>query len=439
MIRRDMLRLLASAAWAGNAVHEFGTAADELFAGFCLGFPLFEFARTAYASTAPRSCGGAWLFNTPLSRRQLSDPSNRQITAINNDCLVTNARIDLSGGPVVVEIPDIEGRYFSAAFMDAFTDNFFFVGTRPTAGRGGRFALVPPGWSRASVPAGAQPVLSPTLDVWMLVRILIDGPEDAAAVHALQDRIYIEPPKGWQGGAILSVEPGDVTDARNFLVVVRDMHSRCDAADPRVARASEHADFQSKRPDEIAMRWTGAIAEGLARLRLAPLDGRDADGWSYSLASTGAFGTNDEMRARIALLGLAALPPEEAFYAHALADREGRVLVGQGSYRLRLPAGEIPVDAFWSLTMYSIDPDGRLYLVPNPGARYSIGDRSRHLIKNPDGTLDIFLQRRAPEGPLSANWLPTPEGPFRPLFRGYLAQRRFRELQWRLPPIERID
>ena len=88
-------------------------------AAFNLAFPLFEFARSAWAAACPTAQTPNGAFNTFVHRRRLSDPSQRMITAINNDCLVSNARIDLSNGPLLLSVPDIEDRYFSVAFMDA--------------------------------------------------------------------------------------------------------------------------------------------------------------------------------------------------------------------------------------------------------------------------------------------------------------------------------
>jgi hypothetical protein len=39
----------------------------------------------------------------------------------------------------------------------------------------------------------------------------------------------------------------------------------------------------------------------------------------------------------------------------------------------------MPVDAFWSLSMYGPSPDGRRFFVDNPMRRYAIGYRTRGL------------------------------------------------------------
>ncbi len=432
---------------AGSALPAVARAASSGLEGaILLAFPLFEFARTGWGLAGPSAEHPAGRYNQLIHRRVLTDPSQRAITATNNDCLVSNARIDLSSGALLLDVPDIRDRYFSIALMDAFTDNFRFIGTRATHGAGGRFLLAPPGW-RGALPQGVTRIDTPSTDVWMLVRILVDGAHDYARVNTLQDRITLTPVGGDGAPGLLPVAPGDGRDPANLLAVANAMLARIPVHDPRVRRAAGWAALGLKRgvPEAFAAlsratqaQWRRELPETLARLAL-PRPGavRKSDGWSYSAATLGTFGGHDFLRAQIALIGLAALPPEEAFYGQALSDADGAPFEGSHAYRLRVPAGGPPVDAFWSLTMYQVENDGRLFLTPNPIERYSIGDRTPGLVRNADGSLDILMQHGAPDNPLAANWLPTPAGPFRPSFRAYLARPALLSLKWRLPAIER--
>ena len=59
-------------------------------------------------------------------------------------------------------------------------------------------------------------------------------------------------------------------------------------------------------------------------------------------------------------------------------------------------------------------------LVKNAIERFSIGDRTKGLTYNPDGSLDIYIQNQAPAGHES-NWPPCPaSGLFRINYRIYL-------------------
>ena len=122
-------------------------------------------------------------------------------------------------------------------------------------------------------------------------------------------------------------------------------------------------------------------------------------------------------------------------YFHASFAADGQRLTGDHKYVWKLPAAGVPADAFWSLTMYQGEPDGRFFLVENPIRRYAIGDRTPGLIKGADGSLEVLIQRTKPDGPLAANWLPAPAGPMRLALRAYLPKPELRSRRWKVPPL----
>jgi hypothetical protein len=159
------------------------------------------------------------------------------------------------------------------------------------------------------------------------------------------------------------------------------------------------------------------------------------DGWSKSPPGIGTSSASDEVRAAVALAGLGALPKDEAIYWSATLDRDGAELDGGQRYRLTIPA-EVPAGAFWSLSMYERLPDGRLFYVDNPLARYAVGNRTPGLTRNTDGSLTLILTAVEPT---DGNWLPSPRaGPFTLVFRAYLPEAPILEGRWRLPAVERI-
>ena len=94
-----------------------------------------------------------------------------------------------------------------------------------------------------------------------------------------------------------------------------------------------------------------------------------------------------------------------------------------------------PVNAFWSLTMYSV-PD--FYLVDNPINRYSIGDRTPGVILDDDGALTITISHQRPTGEkAAANWLPSPAGDFRPVMRMYEPDAAILDQSYEFPAITR--
>ncbi len=125
---------------------------------------------------------------------------------------------------------------------------------------------------------------------------------------------------------------------------------------------------------------------------------------------------------------------EEAAYWTTTMDGSGQTLGGGHGYVLHFPAGKLPPnDAFWSLT--ATDVVG--YMVSNPTNRYSVGDRSP-LAQNADGSVDIYLQHQAPSRH-EENWLPTPSGKFKLMFRVYLPGAAILDGTYQLPRVVRAQ
>lgn len=440
MNRRQFAQSLTTgaAALALGAPRAFAQSPASIRDAFLYGFAPYEMARLAARSTAASG------FNRFAHRTTLADHTARTVTTPNNDTLYSSAWVDLSGGPVEFVSPSVIGRYFSVAFMSAFTDNFRLVGTRATGGRGGRFWIVGPGF-RGVAPAGVELIRSPTTDLWVLARILVDGASDLEAATAVQRRFTMTPATA---DAITPrrVAPTSANDAHNFLAVVNESLWRSRNGSGPASRAARYratglgpveSDTWDALPEVQRALWQGTITQTLGELKSGfGKKGREIGGWFYPAANTGNFGDDDAFRAQIALSGIGALPPEEAVYLSAAKDAKGAELNGAAAYTFSLPAGGAPVDAFWSLTMYEPDADGRWFFIDNPIHRYAIGNRTPGLKVNADGSLAITLGADQPAD--TSNWLPAPRGPFRVSFRAYLPRANLRSGQWTLPALAKL-
>lgn len=159
------------------------------------------------------------------------------------------------------------------------------------------------------------------------------------------------------------------------------------------------------------------------------------NGWSYPRANLGDYGQDYLYRAIVALQGLGALPVAEALYMKAAGDDGAGTFTGDGPYRLTMPA-QLPLDGFWSLSMYEATADGQFFFTDNPLHRYTIGDRTQGLKRNADGTLDLWIGRTDPGGDKTANWLPAPQsGPFAMYLRAYLPRPEMLDGRFRFPAI----
>jgi hypothetical protein len=428
-------------------------AAEAYVYGFPLIFDLHEVARCAYeglGSLAPAP------FNSFGHASKLAGPDERFVS-VNNDTIYSIAQVDVSGGPVLLRVPDTADRYYVLQFVDAWTNNFAYVGRRATGTTAGSFLLVPPGWT-GEAPDGARVIEFPTAVASIVGRWACDGPADLAAVRALQSKLTLEP-HGAQALLHGIPVPASVPEELAFFEQLRTWAqafppSGLDQAyQQRFARlglldaVSPYADC----PAELARALTAGADAAKQKMETALKAGGLSpvtNGWTltfhmfdYNLDHLGP-GTIDDpawkmsdrhrsylARALAARGGLWGNHGYEAAYPMTYVDADGDQLDGGNRYTLTF-GQDPPVQAFWSITMYDL-PD--FYLVANPIDRYSIGDRTPGLRRDGDGSVTIVIQHEPPVDP--SNWLPTPAAPFRPIMRLYEPAADILDGTYQIPPI----
>ncbi len=334
------------AAAPAAATPEPPTETARLRAAYVFALPVFEMMRARHLQVSKVEALGAPGVNHLYARTTLADAHSRDVTTPNNDTLYSSAWLDLAGGPVILDTPALPGRYHSVALMDLFTNNVAIVGTR-TGGKGGRYLIAGPGWN-GTPPPQTTVLRSPTNDAWLLVRVLVNGPDDlATATGLIRGFSLAVPPENAKPVPVTAVPTAD-PDAATFLAVV----------DEAAARNRVGKDIP-QRPE-----WTtlglipggppagpaGSVGQGPPALHAEVATGLAQagtviDGWSYPGAGIGAYGDSDDLaRARVALGGLGALPRTEAIYLTAVADKAGAPLTGTRAYTAHIP-GHLPVGA----------------------------------------------------------------------------------------------
>jgi hypothetical protein len=403
------------------------------------GMPAFEMARLAYDFSYDPGNSRRVPVNSFAHRRILSDHRHRLVTTPNHDTLYSSAVIDLSLGPVTLQVPAFGPRYHSLAFMDSYTNNFAYVGTRATGGEGGSYVIAGPG-RHIEAPAGARILRAPGNHISILARILVEGASDYAQVHRLQDRLALSGPAPVRSDLVRPL----TGDGENFAAVVnRVLHDDpppdADAPLLKELAAAGLGGGVTALTSEQRQWWRRDFTRVRSELIAASKEiGSTIFGWQYSQSSVGNFGTDYRTRAVIAIQGMAANIPAESVYALALTDADGRTLDRRHRYRLRLLPGAPPADGFWSLSIYEVMADGGTYFADNALHRYAVGSLSPDLHRNEDGSLDVLIQKESPRD-FTANWLPAPEGKCALMMRAYLPRPDMLDGRFRYPGIERLD
>ena len=430
-------------------------------------FPLHEMYRTRWNATVHERNPVRQRLNRFLHVPNLATHRARAVTTPNTDTLYSSAWLDLSAEPIFLSVPDMGGRYYSFAFMAMSTDNFAYVCRRLDGNRPRPRMIVGPAWTGVAE-TDVELVRAPSNGVWLLGRILVDGPPDLESVRTLQSRTLLETPALRNERRILetqelmpqrTIAPAEPTadwpapnsaDPFDLLEVGMRVLGESPIGERDKAMLEELAPLRLRPRRKFDARVFSepdreAIKRGIARARAEIRGaGRAAvtivNGWSYPKNTLGNFGDDHLYRAVIALTGLAALETAEATYLMCGSDAEGKPLDGRGRYVLRFQPGRLPpAQAFWSLTMYEVTPEGRAFFTDNPLSRYAIGDRSKGLVYGADGSLEIVLQHDRPASGNEANWLPAPAGPMRLVLRAYEPSPALLDGSWRAPAVQRVS
>lgn len=374
--------------------------------------------------------------NRLIHRRQYPDAADRGVVRPNFDTLYSAAWLDLTE-PVVLSVPEAD-RYTIFPLYDMWTDVFASFGTRTAFGD---FAVVGPGWTGA-VPEGAHRIEAPTPAVWLIGRTQTNGPDDYAAVHAYQDAVRLTPVGSAEpepDGDDEPVGPEEPMRQVQAMSAAGFFSTGCRLLARHGAHPTDHAVLMRMagiglRPgplDEVHPALEAAPATAQAGMRrVLEASGRLVNGWRLQTSGMGVWGNDYARRAAFALIGLGALPVEDAVYPICAVDADGMPLTGDQDYVLRFEADALPpVRAFWSVTVY--DQEG--YQVPNAIDRFTLGDRDA-LTYGPDGSLELHVRSE----PADTNWLPSPPGqPFTLTMRLYDCEPAVVNGTWDPPPVRR--
>jgi hypothetical protein len=127
-------------------------------------------------------------------------PDDTAIQTPNSDTPYSYVGADLRAEPLVFFVPAVEKeRYYSLQFIDLYTFNFAYVGSRATGNEAGSYMLAGPNWT-GDKPAGIREIIRSETDIaFVLYRTQLFSPDDIENVKRVQAGYKVEPLSAFLG------------------------------------------------------------------------------------------------------------------------------------------------------------------------------------------------------------------------------------------------
>lgn len=368
-------------------------------------------------------------------------------------------------GPVVLEVPPAEGGSINGNIVNIWQMPLEDAGpSGADAGKGGKYLILPPGY-KDTMPEGYIALPCETFGSYALLRSNLTSHGDADIAKSVA---YAKQLKVYPLSAAVNPPETVFTDAKD---VVFDSTIRYDASfftslnriiqnEPWLARDKAMIDQlrslgiekgKSFSPDKRTSKALTAGIEEARDLLEARYDAGfppffETGRWSFPVfpslvkAIQTSYGDPDTypiddrgVLYTFAFIGIKRLGAGQ-FYLVTIKDKDGRTLNGRRTYRVKVPA-DAPVEQYWSITAYDRQTHALIRNMP----RASRSSQIPELKKNADGSVDILIGPKAPEG-MEDNWIPTDsKREFELMLRLYAPTKAFFEKKWMLPDVERVS
>lgn len=428
---------------------------------YIYGYPMVDNYRVEYdyyVDSSNKEYKAPW--NQIANIARVFTSADKAVQTANSDTPYSWIGYDLRNEPLVLSLPEIEERrYYSVQFIDSYTYNFAYLGSRTTGNKAGTYMLVGPNWKGEAVD-GIDKVLKSETEIGVIVyRTQLFNPADIDNIKAIQAKYTVQPLSAFLGkdpvATSTAIEwmkpltPDEQKSSLEFFNVMNFVMNFCPTVPSETALMERFAKigvgagktivFATLSP-EIKAAFEAGIKEAW-EITYADLMKKVTAG---EITSEDVFGTrsyiNGNYLYRMAgdVLGLYGNSKEEAFYPLYRQDSEGNKLdATTNKYTLSFKAGELPpVNAFWSLTMYDLPQS---LMVENPINRYLINSPMLpELKKDADGGITLYIQHESPGKDKESNWLPAPKGPFWTVLRLYWPKPEAYDGTWKKPEINLV-
>jgi hypothetical protein len=408
---------------------------------YIYGFPMVDSYRiqhSYFVNKEDPEYKGGW--NEIHNTARVYTPADKAVQTPNSDTPYSMLGADLRTEPLVLTVPPIpQDRYYSLQFVDGYTYNFAYVGSRTTGNGGGKYLLAGPNWNGAK-PDGINEVIRSDTDLaFVIYRTQLFGPSDIDSVKKIQDGYQVAPlsvhlnqPAPAQAPPIDFVPPlppeqektsPQFFEILNFVLRFAPTLPNEKSLRDRFAQigiGSGGSFDADKLAPEMRTAIQGGMSDAWADLNKLKKDKVDTG----EVGSAQFFGTAEDLKGNYlyrmagAVFGIFGNTAAEALYPGIVNDSSGAPLTGANNYTVRFAPGQLPpVNAFWSLTMYELPQS---LLVENTMQRYLINSPMLpSLLADPDGGYTFYVQNASPGLDKESNWLPAPTGPFQMVLRLY--------------------
>lgn len=365
---------------------------------------------------------------------------------VNPNMSVTNSQLWIAvddDTPVVLDIPRIEGRFYTAQICDEWGEVITNINPRNFLLQSyGQFAFVAPGYT-GEIPDDAVRIVLRSHKAKMLARVELQRSPDvavelqkkirASALGKVSVSAAVDLPD-FDNESLIGVELFD--HAEEILISAIDVSPKAAQLQAKVRAVAAAVEDPEVREDTESLLRDKVIPE--FRLFSVTEAGATKNNWLGTLV-VGNYGDDYAIRTAANLIGIWAQSRHEVIYHVTTRDVAGEPLHGDKRYVLDFPADALPQDVvneFWSVHLVSL-PDFRP--VPNPLQRYVLSTWS-NVVKEPDGSLKLLIAPQ-PDGSMpESNWLPSPAGqPFSLTFRSYVPKPVVQSGDWFPPPVAAID
>ena len=446
----------APAAPAPTAQQELSDIAKE---AYIYGYPMVDNYRVQYSyfvDAKSPEYKGPW--NQIHNTARVFTPNDKTIQTPNSDTPYSALGADLRAEPLVISVPAVDkARYYSAQFIDLYTYNFAYVGSRATGTEAANYLLAGPDW-KGDTPAGIKQLIrSETQLAFVLFRTQLFNDKDIEAVKKIQAGYQVQPLSSFlktapppPAPAIDFIAPLTPEQQKSSPEFFRVLNFLLQFAPPVPSETELMARFAkigvgAGKPFDVAQlspEVKTAIDSGIAAAWKDFNDNKIANLDTGKESSADYFGTREHLqgnylrRMSAAVLGIYGNSKDEALYPIYFVDANGAKLDGAtGRYTLHFAADQFPpANAFWSVTLYELPSS---LLSANPLNRYLINSPMLPgMKKDADGGLTIYIQHESPGKDKEANWLPAPKGAFFLAMRLYWPKQEALDGRWKAPPLQ---